>query len=47
MHDQTNYKITKMNINNMYGNEIINWMIEHETLKFTPARMNYVLVATW
>ena len=47
VHFQPNYNCPNIKLNNLYGNEIMNWMIHHRTLKFTPAHMNYVLVATW
>ena len=47
MHDHTNNNGTNMKPKNLYGNEIMNWMRKHRTLKFTPDLMNYVLIKTW
>ena len=44
---QTNNNGPNMKLNIFYCNSIINWMIHHGTLKFTPAHINYVLVETW
>ena len=47
VHDQPNDNSPNMKLNNLYGNPINNWMRHNGTLKFTPAHMNYVLVAIW
>ena len=47
VHDQPKYYGPNMKFKNFYGNERINWMRHHETLKFTPPHMNSVLVETW
>ena len=47
VHDQPNHNGTNMKINSFYGNSRINWMRHHETLEFTPAHINYILVETW
>ena len=47
VHDQPNYNSPNMKLENMYGNAIMNWMIQHGSLKFTPAHINSVRVATW
>ena len=47
MHDKPNNKGPNMKLNIFYGNERMNCMRHHGTLKFTLAQMNYVLVETW
>ena len=47
MHGQPNDNIPNMKLNNLYGNEIMNWMRHHGDLKFAPAHMNSVLIETW
>ena len=47
VHDQSNYNGSNTKLNNLYGDAIMNWMRQHGTLKFTPAHINSVLVATW
>ena len=47
VHDKPNNNGQNMKINDLYGNEIMNWMRQHGTLKLTLSHMNYVLVETW
>ena len=44
VHDHQNDNVLNTKLNNLYGNERMNWMRHHGTLKFTPVRMNSVLV---
>ena len=46
VHGHPNYNGPNMKLNNSYNNSRRNWMRHHVTLKFTPAHMNYYLVAT-
>ena len=46
VHDQPNDNDTKMKLKNLYGNVRMNWMMHHQTLKFSPPHMNYILVET-
>ena len=46
MHDQPNDNGPNTKLNNLYGSEIMNWMRNHGTLKFTPPHMNSVIVET-
>ena len=47
MHDQPNDNGSNMKLNYFYGSTRMNYMRHHGTLNFTPAHMNYILVATW
>ena len=44
VHDQEKNTGKNTKLKNLYGNEIMNWVRHHGTLKFTPTYMNYVLV---
>ena len=47
MHEQPNDNGPKLKPKNLYGNERMNWMGKHGTIKFTPYHINYALVETW
>ena len=46
VHNQPNDSGPNFKLKNFYGNAIINWMVKHGTLKFTPSHRNSNLVKT-
>ena len=47
VHNHINDNGPNMKLKNPYGNTRMNWMIQHGTLKVTPAQTNSVLILTW
>ena len=47
MHDHTDDNGPNLELNNFYGNGIINWTWNHGTLKFKPSNKNAIVVETW
>ena len=45
--EQPNYNRPNLNIKGLYDQAIMNWQKKYETLKFTSAHMNDILVETW
>ena len=43
VNDQPNYYVPNKKLKNLYDNTIVNGMIHHVTVKFSPLHMNYAL----
>ena len=47
LHDQPNKNDPNTKLNKLYVNSIMNWMIDHGTIKFSPFLINFAFFETW